>query len=130
MINRLKNLRKKVEIWILQKSPDFSILFLIYINGIYSTIQKILLDIIYVSFVDNLRFIISDCIINKIVKLLVKVRKIALEWDIDKVVIYNISKTKAVLFSKVWHQKLTRQLLQTSLMIRGKTVFFKQKATR
>ena len=81
------------------------------------------------SFIDDLGFSIADQSISKIAKTLEKVRQIAIEWGANNAVTYNISKTKAVLFSKACWQKFIK-LLETKVRIARKTIYFKKEATQ
>lgn len=72
VIGRFTNPKQKVEIEIPQGLPVFPILFLIYINWVFSIIEVRLLNIIYILFVDDQDYLTSDYFINKIVKLLKK----------------------------------------------------------
>lgn len=80
MIDGFTNPKQIIEIRISQGSPVSPILFLIYISGVFSTVEAKLPNITYVSFVDNLAFLTSDHSINKVAKLLEKVGKMAQEW--------------------------------------------------
>lgn len=55
-------------------------------------------------------------------------RQIALKYKANNTVIYNIDKTKAVLFSQAYWQKFAK-LLKTILKINKKTIYFKKKTT-
>ena len=123
VIDRFTNSRQKVESGISQGLPVSLILFFIYINGVFFIIEKQLPHVICMSFIDDLGFLIADRSINKIAKTLEKVRRIALKWGANNAVIYNTSKTKAVLFSKTYWQKLAK-LLETRLRIGKEIVFF------
>ena len=59
--------------------PICPILFLIYINIIFFLVKIKLADVIFMLFVNNLGFLISNQSINKIKKLLKKIEKIALK---------------------------------------------------
>lgn len=82
-----------------------------------------------VLFVDNLGFLISDSI-SRVGRLFGKIGKITLKWEASNSVTYDMSKTEAILFSKVRHQKLIRQLSETQLRFDGETFFFNKKATQ
>lgn len=79
VIDGFTNPKQKVETGIPQGSLVSPILFLIYISGVFSTVEKRLHNFICVSFVDGLGFITSDCSINKVTRLLEKKGKITLE---------------------------------------------------
>lgn len=91
----------------------------------FFVIKEQLLYIIYISFIDNLDFLITNQFISKIGKILEKMGQIPLEWGADNAIIYNISKIKPVLFSKAYQQKCVK-LLKIRWMINEKTVYFKK----
>ena len=62
---------------------------------------------------DDLGFLVAGNFAIKIKKLLEKAGKIPLDWRIRNTVTYDISKTKAMLFSKARKQKLLKQLTAT-----------------
>lgn len=127
VINEFTNLRQKVESGIPQGSPISPILFLIYINGVFAVIEKQLLNITCESFIDDLSFIIADRFISKIAKTLKKARHIVLKWGANNAVIYDISRTEAVIFSKARQQKLTK-VLEIRIRVDKETVLFKKDA--
>lgn len=129
VIDGFTNPRQKVESGIPQGLPVSQILFLIYISGVFFVVEEHLPNVTCVSFVDDLGFITADRSISKIAKTLEKAGNIVLEWRANNTVIYGISKTEAVLFSKARQQKLTR-LLKTRLRVGGETVLFKKDATQ
>ena len=88
--------KQKVETGIPQGSPVSPILFLIYISGMFSTIEEKLPDVMCVSFVDDLGFLTSSHSISKVGKLLEKAGKIALEWGASNSVTYDMNKTEAI----------------------------------
>ena len=90
----------------------------------FSQIEKKLPSITCILFIDNLGVLILDCSISIVKQLLGKAGKISLEWGGNNLVIYNMSKTKAILFFKTGYQKLIKQILDTQLNIGIKTVSF------
>lgn len=76
----------------------FLILFFIYISRIFEQIEKLLLEVISLLFIDNLRFIISKKSVKKIAKSLEKITKIILKWREENAMTYNMAKTKLILF--------------------------------
>ena len=129
VVDGFTNPRQKIESGIPQGSPVSPILFLIYISGVFSVVEKQLLNVTCVSFVDDLGFITADRSISKIAKTVEKAGHIVLEWGANNAVTYDMSKTEAILFSKARRQKLTR-LLETRLRVGGETVLFKKDATQ
>ncbi len=78
-IDGFTNVRQKVGSEIPQGSPVSPILFLIYISGVFSIVEKQLPHVTCMSFIDDLGFITADRSINRIAKTLEKVRQIVLE---------------------------------------------------
>lgn len=62
---------------------------------------------------DDLRFLAAGNSVIEIKKILEKARKITINWGTRNTVIYNISKTKTMLFFKARKQKLLKQLIAT-----------------
>ena len=110
VIDRHINLIYKVETRIPQRSPVSPILFLIYISGIFLEIESRLLQITYLSFMNDLRFLSAGNSIIEIKKILKKAGKITFDWKMRNAVTYDISKIEAMLFSKPRKQKLLKQL--------------------
>ena len=129
VIDGFTNPRQKVKSGIPQRSPVSPILFLIYISGDFSVVEKQLLDVTHVSFVEDLGFITANRSISKIASTLEKAGRIVLEWGINNVVTYDMNKTKVVLFSKACRQKLT-WLLEARSRVGGKIVLFKKDPNR
>ncbi len=130
VINGFTNPKQKVEIGIPQGSSASPILILIYICEVFSAIKAKLPDITYVSFVDNLAFLTSNHSIKNVAILLEKSEKIALEWETNHLVTYDINKTEAILFSKANRPKLARQIVETRLKIGGERIFFNKETTQ
>lgn len=78
-----------------------------------SIIKIRLLKVKCMSFVNNLNFLTSSDFISKMRKILKIERKIILKWGAGNFVIYDMDKTKIILFSKACHQKLEKQLSET-----------------
>ena len=79
---------------------------------------------------DDLGYLAAGHSVIEIKKILEKAGKITLNWGTHNAVTYDISKTKAMLFSKTRKQKLLEQLTTTKLRFGGQTVRFNQEATR
>lgn len=103
VINRYTNPKQKVKTKILQKLLIYPITFLIYIKRVFFQIEEKLPKVIYMSFVDNLEFLIYDCSNSKVARLLKKTKKVSLKWRASNSVIYIMCKTKIILFLKVCH---------------------------
>lgn len=79
IIDRFANPCQKVETTISQSLPLSPILFLIYISKVFLAIKAKLPNNTYVSCVNDLVFVTSDCSINKVRKALEEKGKIALQ---------------------------------------------------
>lgn len=64
-----------METSISQKLPVSSILFFIYINGLFDAMSAIFLQIIFFIFMDDLEFFASKNLIQKVVTSLEKTRE-------------------------------------------------------
>ena len=60
------------------------------------------------SFIDDLGFIASVNLVKEIVKTFENIAKVILEWEKQNTITYNVSKIKAVLFSKSHWQQLSK----------------------
>lgn len=87
-----------------------SILFFIYISGVFNEVLETRTMLTSLFFVDDLGFIASGSEVKEVVKTLEKVAKKLIEWERQNTVTYNMSKTKVVLFSKSYWQRLHKQL--------------------
>lgn len=73
------NKERTIETGIPQGSPVSSILFLIYISGVFDNVSKTSPDIMSLSFVDDLGFIASGYSVKEIVQALEKVAQTVIE---------------------------------------------------
>lgn len=108
VIDKYDNKKRKIESGIPQDSPISPIFFLIYISWAFMKVSKINCLVMSLLFIDDLSFIALCSLIKKIVKALKKVAYKIIEWGRLNAVIYNISKTEAVLFSKFYWQPLNK----------------------
>lgn len=115
VIDGYTNPKYKVETGIPQGSLVSPILFLIYISGVFSEIERQVPNITCLSFMDDLGFLAAGKSMLEIKKSLDKSDKITLDWEVHNAVTYDISKTKAILVSRAWSQKLVQQLTDTKL---------------
>lgn len=70
----------------------------------FSQIEEKLPSIRYISFINNLDFLISGQSIKIVGKLLKKASKITMKCETNNLVTYAMRKTKIVLFFKIHHQ--------------------------
>lgn len=78
---------------------------------------------------DDLKFLVKGQLVLEIKKLLEKAGKIALNWAINHIITYDISKTEAMLFLKAQNPKLRKLLSNIPLCLSNQTIFFNKKAT-
>ena len=102
VIYSLLNQERKIERGIPQRWPVSPILFLIYINRVFDQVQNELLEVLSLSFMDDLGFMVAGPSVKEIAKILEKVSKVVLQWNKDDAVTYDTGKTELVLFSKAW----------------------------
>lgn len=79
VINGHDNLKKDIEIGILQGSLVSSILFLIYISGVFIKVSEVETLVSSLFFVNNLGFVTLGNLIKKVVKTLEKVTQVVFE---------------------------------------------------
>ncbi len=80
------------------------ILFLIYISGVFEAVTENNPTVTSLSFVDDLGFIASGTSVQEVCKTLEIIVSSVFWWGLTNAVIYDISKTEAVLFSKSHRQ--------------------------
>ena len=100
VIDGHNNKEREIETGIPQGSSVSRILFLIYISGVFDTVTDNTPIVISLSFFDDLGFIASGNSVQEIAKTLETVATSVLRWGLTNAVIYDTSKTEAVLFSK------------------------------
>lgn len=128
MIDRFINSKCKMETKIPQESPVFSIFFLIYISNLFSEIERRVPDIIYLLFMDNFRLLVANNSLLEIKILLERIVETTLFLGTRNAVIYDISKMKAIQFSKARNQKLIQQTADTQRKFGGQIILPNQKA--
>lgn len=79
VIDRYDNKKQKIETEILQESLILPILFLIYISGVFDDMARTSFLVIFLSFIDNLRFIALGDLVKEVAKTFEKIAKIVLE---------------------------------------------------
>lgn len=106
------------------------ILFWIYISRVFDVIEENNPAVIYLSFINNLGFIVFGTPVKEISQALDIEAFTVLHWDSINAVIYDTSKTETVLFSKSYCQRLNKQLCKTDIKVGNKKIYFNKKATR
>ena len=81
------------------------------------------------SFVDDLDFIAFRYSVKRLAKTFEEVAKVVLEWGKCNVVIYNIAKTEAMLFSQSHCHQLNKQIAEVNIKIGAENIQFNKKAT-
>ncbi len=109
------NKDQEIETKILQSSSILSKFFLIYISRVFDKMTEAYDLVTFLSFIDDLGFIILDISINWMVKIIEKVAKTILEKKIFNAVTYDISKIETLLFSKLHRQQLNKRLRKTKI---------------
>lgn len=109
------NKDQEIETRILQSSSILSKFFLIYISRVFDKMTEAYDLVTFLSFIDDLGFIILDISINWVVKIIEKVAKTILEKKIFNAVTYDISKIETLLFSKLHRQQLNKRLRKTKI---------------
>lgn len=89
-----------METRILQESLVSSILYLIYISGVFYSVSKSCLLVTTFLFIDSSGFIVLGSLVKDVALVLGKVAKTVLQWGRANVVTYDTAKTKAIIFSK------------------------------
>lgn len=127
IIDKHNNKNKELETGICSRSPISLNLFLIYISGILNKIFKTSLLITSLLFIDNLGFITSGNLVKKFVKIFENIAKVILKWGNLNAITYNISKSEADFFLKLYLQRLNKQLSETKIKVGAKKISFNQK---
>ena len=95
-----ENKEREIETNIPQRSSVMSILFLLYISGVFDSFLKSCLSVISFSFVDDLRFIASGSSMKDIAFILEKMANTVLEWGKINAITYDTVKIEAIFFSR------------------------------
>ena len=103
---------------------------MIYISGVFEAVTKNNPTFTSLSFIHDLEFIASESSIQEIFKTLEKIALLIFWCGLTNVVIYNISKTKAILFSKSHSQQLNKQLRETKVQVSNEKIMFNKEATK
>lgn len=130
MIDGHNNPENAIETGIPQGSPASPILSLIYISGAFEQVEKELLEIMSLSFVDDLGFIASGTSLQEIAKTLEKVGNLIVEWGRKNAITYDMAKTELILFSRARQRRLNQHLRETTVLVGGKRIEFNKEATR
>lgn len=129
VIDRYNNKKREIETRTPQRSLVSPILFLIYISKVFIKVIENRSLVIFVSFIDDLGFIVSGSSVKEIVKALEKVAKEIIKWGRLNAVTYNTSKTEALLFSKSYWQWLNKQLQDVKIQVDIKSIPLNKEAT-
>ena len=130
VINECINSKKAMNIEISQESSVSSILFLIYLSEMFTEMKKATSEIIFLSFVNDLRFIVEEESATKIVTTLKTVSKTVIQWDLKNAISYNVNKTETVLFIKTKTINRRRMIRDFKVKIESKKIFFNENVTR
>lgn len=96
VIDKHNNKKRDIKIEISQSLPALQICFLIYINRVFEAVIKNNPTVISLLFLDNLKFIVSKNSVQETSKTLEIVASSVFWKGLTNVIIYNISKTKAI----------------------------------
>jgi hypothetical protein len=91
-----------------QGSPVSSILFVIYISGVFDQVEQ-KTGATGLSFIDDISWIVSGNNIKEITEILEECGKIAMEWAQQNAVEFDGAKTAAILFTKKRKTKDTQK---------------------
>ena len=130
VIDECINLKKTVNTKISQESSVSSILFLIYLSEMFTEIKKATSEIIFLFFVNDLRFIVEEEFVAKIAVTLEIVNKAVIQWNLKNAINYDVNKTKAVLFIKVKVINRRRMIRSSKFKIEIKKIFLNEETTR
>lgn len=96
---------------------------------IFKQIKKKSVQIVFLLFINNLEFITSQILVKEIAKTLDKSSKFVSEWEAKNAVIYDIVKTKLVLFFQIQQQHKNQQLQEITVIVREKKIKFNKNIT-
>ena len=130
VIDECINSKKAMNTEISQESSVSSILFLIYLSEMFTEMKKATSEIIFLSFVNDLRFIVEEESATKIVTTLKTVSKAVIQWDLKNAISYDVNKTETVLFIKTKTINRRRMIRDFKVKIEFKKIFFNKNATR
>jgi retron-type reverse transcriptase len=111
-----------------QGSPVSSILFNIYLSGIFEKIEEQNPEIIALSFRDDIAFLAPGKIVKDIQDALANAGEQAITWGLLNNVKFDVEKTEAVLFTK--NRKIRQNLLNYNIKIQSHNIKFNKEATR
>lgn len=111
-----------------QGSPVSPILFIIYLSGVFNSIEARIPEITALSFADDIALLAPGKTIEEIQRSLAIAGEEAISWGMANNVIFDIDKTEAVLFTK--KRKIRRNIRRYNLEFQGQTIPFNREATR
>lgn len=100
VINGYVNLEKEVNTGIPQGSPVFPILFLIYISGVFDTVTTTSPNMISLSFIDDLGFLVDGKSIHEVAADSEKIGEVVLRWGHQTRLHMTLPKPKQYCFQK------------------------------
>ena len=113
---------------VLQRFSVSSILFNMYLSGIFEKIEQENSDITALSFADDIDFLTSEKTIENIQKALTETEDLAVKWNLINNVTFNIKKIEVILFTK--KTKIRRNINKFNIKIEDYIVKFNKKVTR
>jgi retron-type reverse transcriptase len=111
-----------------QGSPVSSILFIIYLSGIFEKIEEQNPEIITLSFTDDITFLAPGKIVKDIQDALTNAEEQVIAWSLLNNVKFDVEKTEAILFTK--KRKIRQNLLNYNIKIQSYNIKFNKEATR
>lgn len=105
-----------MKIDISQGLPILHVLFLICISQVFDVALTIFSKTVSVLLIDNLRFLASRNLVQKVAFNFKKTGEIILRWRLSNIVIYNITKSEPILFFKTCGKKAKKEIAAIKLI--------------
>ena len=112
-----------------QGSPVSPILFIIYLSGVFDTIERTVPGIQALSFADDIGLLAPGHSVQEVSKLQ-EAAKVAIEWGQSNMVQFEAAKTEAVLFTRKRGRELRDQTQRARIAVGDYRVSFNHEATR
>ena len=106
------------------------ILFVIYLSGVFRTIEEAVPGVQALSFADDLGIVVSASSVAQACERLQQAGEAAIEWGVQNVVQFDAAKTEAILFTRKRGRQLRDQVQRAQITIEERRVQFSQEATR